>query len=78
MKKSELNKLAKEAAFLLAQLEAVKPLYAQLDAITLKLIESEITHNALAIHGVALVDNFKDKNTVWKPSAVKRFELKKV
>jgi hypothetical protein len=61
-----------KARKLLKQLEAVKPLYKELDAIT-EVLQSLGFSDA---HGIAMVDNFAAKNVVWKSSAMRRFELK--
>ena len=62
-------------------LDSVKPLYEELEQITLSLLT-----DAASIHGYnhlqgfghvfTIVDNFQEKNTVYRPAAVKRFELK--
>lgn len=73
MNKSKIKKLAERAKQILDELEEVKELYAELDAITMELKNSNTSK-----HGIEVVDNFANKNTVFRPAAVKRFELKKV
>jgi hypothetical protein len=72
-------------------LEANKPLYEQLEKLTLQLKELVGTEEValmeeqvvLTLGGpvfaapqyIRIVDNFSDKNTVFRPAAVKRFEM---
>lgn len=55
-------------------LEETKPLYAELDQITQKLVDAGFSSEG----GLALVDKFEAKNTAWKSAAFRRFELEKV
>jgi len=71
MKPAEIKKLVAEAKDVMTQLEAVKPLYRRLDELTLLLMGLDISGM-----GLAVVDNFADKNTVFKVAGVKRFDLK--
>ena len=61
---------------LLEKLESVKPLYAELDALIVEMhsegFQSEVIDGML----IQLVDNFAEKNTVFRPAGVKRFEFK--
>ena len=60
-----------------AQLEAIKPLYEELDTLTVQLADSVPagTSFILGDDTVTLVDNFAEKNTVFRPTGVKRFEV---
>lgn len=75
-KRSTSNKISamrKRARELIDQIEAIKPLYKELDELTDKLFAAGF----VAGEGLAIVDNFAEKNTVWKASAIRRFELKR-
>lgn len=59
-------------------LESVKPLYDELDELTGELGEVAEVNQTLATNDgrfVTLIDNFADKNTVFRPAAVKRFDV---
>lgn len=60
-----------------AQLESVKPLYEELDAVTMRASEALRLSKTVDVNGVkvTLIDNFESKNTVFRPVGVKRFEL---
>lgn len=80
MKKQKVNKkqieqLAKRAAQVLAQLDEMKPLYNELDKLTEQLVK---LNGVGCIGDLVLIDNFSAKNTVFKTTSVKRYELKKV
>jgi hypothetical protein len=72
----KIEKLAKEAIEVMAQLEAAKPLYQRLDELTLALVEAK--SKELRAYGLVVVDNFAEKNAVFRPACVRRFEVKKV
>ena len=61
-------------------LDGCKPLYEEKDAITLQLNElvGTGTENSIFAGGkvITVVDNFADKNTVFRPAAVKRIDVK--
>jgi hypothetical protein len=60
-------------------LEAVKPFYDEIDELTQELQEIVgVNHNLFADDGrvVSVVDNFSEKNTVFRPVGVKRFDAK--
>ena len=74
------NKL-KRALEIKTILDAQKPLYDELEAITLELVDTGLlveTGIPVMVEGCyfTVVDNFAVKNVVWKPAAVRRFELK--
>lgn len=79
----EVQALCKQALQLLEQLESVKPLYADLDTIIMRLHELGF-ESAECLDGetLELVSNFIDpktgaaRNTVFRPAGVKQFELK--
>ncbi len=74
----QIEVVAKRAAEVLAQLEAMKPLYNEIDKLTEELREAGITNIVVGTTVLQIVDNFASKNTMFKPTAFKRFELKKV
>lgn len=53
------------------ELEHLKPLHEELDNITLALRELKDVES----YGVVIKDKFADRNTVWKSSGIRRFEL---
>lgn len=60
-----------------AQLELQKPLYEELDNLTLELkaivgVDAEVMANGSF---VTVVDNFAEKNTVFRPAGVKHFDV---
>jgi hypothetical protein len=69
----EIAKLVSQAKKVMDQLEAMKPLYSELDKITDALVEM---NGAGQVEDIIIVDNFSAKNTVFKTTSVKRFELK--
>lgn len=76
MTNNETLKLIARAIEINKQLEVVKSLYGELDLITTELVKNEFVS---AVHNgtcVLLVDNFKTKNTCFRTTSVKRFELK--
>lgn len=70
--------LVAEAAQLLEKAESFKATYNRIDEITVKLslVGNQFEDDDGAI--IRIVDNFADKNTAFKTTAIKRFELKKV
>jgi hypothetical protein len=71
--KKEITKLAVEAQNLMSAVEDYKKMYQRIDEITLILQGEDLSGT-----GLAVVDNFAEKNVVWRPAGVRRFELKKV
>lgn len=74
----QIKKVAKKALEVLEQLESMKHLYNELDSLTEEL--RALNAKSIEINGTVLqvVDNFSSKNTVFKTTSVKRFELKKI
>jgi hypothetical protein len=73
--KAAFNADLARAAAIKAQLESMKPLYDELDAIVVR-----VSKHIQKVHNVGntvftIVDNFEAKNTVFRPCGVKRFEL---
>lgn len=70
--------LAETVSEILVALSKSKELYASLDELTDELTRApkSILKAVLNDAGLTLVDNFKNKNTTWKASAVRRFEFK--
>ena len=66
--------------YLKQKLESVKPLYEEIDRLTMELVSAKKLPKALVLGkdyvAVELVDNFAEKNTVFRPAGVKRFEIK--
>ncbi len=58
-----------------AELEVRKALYTELDALVLELQAEGFKQTDLEGFRVELVDNFLEKNTVFRPAGVKRFEI---
>lgn len=77
-KNKQIEELAKRAARVLAQLEDMKPLYNEMDKITEEFLKSGLDQVCVEGFTIQLVDNFHSKNTVFKTTSVKRYELKKV
>lgn len=71
LSKKEVTKLAVEAENILAALTEYKALYARLDEITNLLMDEDLSDTKFA-----MVDNFAEKNVVFRPAGVRRFELK--
>lgn len=72
LSKKELTKLAVEAENLMSALSEYKKFYARLDIITQILLDQDLSGT-----GISMIDNFEEKNIVWKSSCIRRFELKK-
>lgn len=70
--KKQVTELLVEAENIQATLTEYKALYARLDEITASLIGQELDGKWV------IVDNFADRNCVFRPVGVRRFELKKV
>lgn len=72
----ELEALLNRAIIVQSQIDSVKELYSEMEEITKQLISrnfKSVLHEGKA---VVLIDNFKDKNTCFRTTSVKRFELK--
>jgi hypothetical protein len=76
--KKQIEMLAKRAAEVLAKLDEMKPLYNEIDKITEQLVAAGVENIAVGVATLHVVDNFAAKNTVFKTTSVKRFEIKKV
>ncbi len=71
------NEVVNRIAAIKDQLELVKPLYEELDDLTEELLEVAEVNQTLKTDDnrlVTLIDNFADKNTVFRSAAVRRFE----
>jgi hypothetical protein len=81
MSKKDLNRaveIVNRIAAIKTQLEAAKPLYDELDELTGELGEVAEVNQTLSTNDsrfITLVDNFADKNTVFRPAAVRRFDI---
>lgn len=76
MNTKKTKRLIQEALEVMSQLEANKALYTRLDELTAALKEAKAKE--LKEAGLVMVDNFAEKNAVFRPACVRRFELKKV
>ena len=68
------SKMVERARAITRQLDEVKPLYQELDEITLAL--TNVRHALHPKHGIVIVDNFKERNTQFKTVGIRRFEIK--
>lgn len=75
MKSAQKSKI-KRAIKIIELLDQIKPLYKELDEITMGLVQENFTSARVKGKTVTLADNFADKNSVFKAVAIKRFELK--
>lgn len=78
MNKNEVMGLVERIKDLKDQLEQVKPLYAELDDLIIELGEEVEIGETLKTDDdrfVTLIDNFADKNTVFKVAGVRRFDV---
>lgn len=69
------QKLLKRAVKIQTQLEAVKPLYVEMDRITEELVNLNITEGMVGRYRLYISDNFREKNTSWKSSAFRRYQV---
>ncbi len=72
-KKQEIEKMSRRAEQLLERIEENKELYKELDQLTEELIKRGFASDARLV----LVDNFESKNVIFRPAAVRRFEIKR-
>lgn len=74
---TQVFELAERAIELKTLINATKKFYEELDVITLKLKELQGVGTEVEVNDFTLkiVDNFESKNTVFRPTGVKRFEL---
>lgn len=68
--------LKKRAAEIVRILDNCKPLYKELDEITTYLVESEVVEFKIDGRRYLIVDNFAAKNTQFKASFMRRYEVK--
>lgn len=78
MDDKELAALLRQAMFIIDRIESNKTLYGQLDEITDKIRAAKIKQKDLKKAGLRIVNNFWEKNVVFRPAAIRHFELKKV
>lgn len=71
-KKLNPRKLAERIKEIKFEMERIKPLYSELDELTDMLVGLDLN---LSKYGIAIQDNFESKNTAWKSTAMRRFEL---
>jgi hypothetical protein len=60
------------------KLESHKPLYEELDDLIGELADVAEVNQTLATNDgrfITSIDNFAEKNTVWRPAAVKHFDI---
>ena len=73
--KTQTNKLLTRAAQIIAELDERNALYKELDSIVQTLRAESFESAVLDGTQFRLRDNFAEKNTVFRPAGVKRFEL---
>lgn len=84
MSKKDLTRtmeIVNRIATIKTQLESIKPLYDELDDLTAELGDVAEVNQVLATNDgrfLTLIDNFADKNTVFRPAAVRRFDVELV
>lgn len=71
----EATRLLKRAFKIQTQLEKVKPLYVEMDKITEELVNNNITEGMIGRYRLFISDNFSKKNTAWKSSAFRRYQV---
>jgi hypothetical protein len=69
------NKLLEEALKIRVRLEKDKLLYRRLDDITQLLSSGKKRTYLFEGYRISVIDNFAEKNTVFRATAIRRFEL---
>lgn len=70
------RKIALErAVFLMERIEDIKMCYKELDQLTDELLRDGFTEGFIADKHIVMKDKFAIKNTVWKSTPQRRFEL---
>lgn len=72
LKPKDVARMASQANALITAIHEVKPLYDELDEITLALVGQDLSK-----YGLIMVDNFASENKRFKGTFVSRFELKR-
>lgn len=72
-KRKTIREMVARAAEIKNHIDAVKPLYGELDEITLAL--ATLKPEKLELWGVAIVDNFRSQNTSFKTIGISRYSL---
>lgn len=72
----ETKALLEKAISLGKQLEEMKKLYTEMDGVIHLLLKMGFTTHKLNDFNITLKDNFAEKNVVFRPAGVRRFELK--
>lgn len=75
MKRPTLKQIAERVLEIQAEIDATKPLYAELDRLVQDLVDREFVECKVGRSVVRLVDRYADKNTAWKATAIRRFDL---
>lgn len=79
-KKADVAKMLFRLMYLRQKLEGVKKLYEEVDDLTLKIMSSKKVPKTLELNGkkidVAVVDNFAEKNVVWRAAGVRRWDIR--
>ena len=76
MRTDKKRKLLAKATRLKARIDAVKPLYQELDDIIDELLKANFRGVVTKTHLFRIVDNFALKNVCFRPAAIRRFELR--
>lgn len=71
----ETKELVRQALRVMTRIEDLKAAYKQLDELTDQLVERGFTEMTLGRRRVVLKDNFATKNTVWRSTPHRRYEL---
>lgn len=74
--KTETKQILKRVIDIQRELDIRKALYDELDMLTEQLQAEGFEAAGLDGLTIVLVDNFAEKNTVFRPAGVKRFEIK--
>ena len=74
IKSHRIEQLVDKALDIMSRIEATKQLYKDLDELILLL--KDVPN--LEKYGVELRDNFAEKNVVFRPAGVRRFELRRL
>jgi hypothetical protein len=74
-KKASTKMLTDYTSDIIRDLERVKPLYKILDALVIELTRRKIKKFSAGGFNWQVRDNFKDKNTAFKATGIRRFEI---
>ncbi len=75
-KQLQIGHLLDRAIALQAKLSEVKELYKEMDEVTELLLKADFKTSVHNGQTIFMVDNYKDKNCVFRAHGIRRFELK--